>query len=142
MAIRILYFFQEGCMACHEQEPILAEVESVLGLRAERINPLRESHISRHLGSRSRRRSSSSRMDGKSPVSRGSSTGKSSKMPSADLPGVPKHPPDSLCLCLLPGLFENPAVPDLDAGDAKPPLSESVQVADDEPCIPRDHDPE
>jgi len=42
MAIRILYFFQEGCMACHEQEPILAEVESVLGLRAERINPLRE----------------------------------------------------------------------------------------------------
>lgn len=29
-------------MACHEQEPILAEVESALGIRAERINPTRE----------------------------------------------------------------------------------------------------
>lgn len=42
MAIRVLYFFQDGCMACHEQEPILAEVESAFGLRAERINPARE----------------------------------------------------------------------------------------------------
>jgi thioredoxin 1 len=42
MAIRVLYFFQEGCMACHEQEPILAEVESALGVHAERINPARE----------------------------------------------------------------------------------------------------
>ncbi|MCQ8893212.1 MAG: thioredoxin family protein [Methanolinea sp.] len=42
MAIRVLYFFQDGCMACHEQEPILAEVEKLLGFSAERIDPLRE----------------------------------------------------------------------------------------------------
>lgn len=49
MAIRVLYFFQDGCMACHEQEPILAEVESALGIRAERINPARErSYIAKY----------------------------------------------------------------------------------------------
>ncbi len=29
-------------MACHEQEPVLAEVEGACTIRAERINPLRE----------------------------------------------------------------------------------------------------
>lgn len=29
-------------MACHEQEPILAEVELALGMRVERINPARD----------------------------------------------------------------------------------------------------
>lgn len=49
MTTRILYFFQEGCMACHEQEPILTEVESAMNLHAERINPLRDrSYISRY----------------------------------------------------------------------------------------------
>lgn len=42
MAMRVIYFFQEGCMACQEQEPILAEAERTCGFSAERINPLRE----------------------------------------------------------------------------------------------------
>jgi thioredoxin 1 len=42
MALRVMYFFQDGCMACHEQEPILGEVEKTYQIRAERINPLKE----------------------------------------------------------------------------------------------------
>ncbi|HUU76622.1 MAG TPA: thioredoxin family protein [Methanoregulaceae archaeon] len=41
MALRILNFFQEGCMACQEQEPINQEVESVLNIKIESINPLK-----------------------------------------------------------------------------------------------------
>jgi len=37
MAIRILYFSQDGCMACSEQEPILLEVEKNCGVKVERI---------------------------------------------------------------------------------------------------------
>lgn len=42
MVLRMVFFFQEGCMACQEQEPILSEVERNTHLIAERINPLRE----------------------------------------------------------------------------------------------------
>ncbi|HON81920.1 MAG TPA: thioredoxin family protein [Methanoregulaceae archaeon] len=40
--IRILSFFQEGCMACHEQEPINREVEKALSVPIEPLNPLKE----------------------------------------------------------------------------------------------------
>jgi thioredoxin len=40
--LRIISFFQEGCMACEEQEPINREVEKSLGIRIEPINPLKE----------------------------------------------------------------------------------------------------
>jgi thioredoxin 1 len=40
--IRILSFFQEGCMACQEQEPITREVEKALSVHIELINPLKE----------------------------------------------------------------------------------------------------
>ena len=50
MALRVILFFQEGCMACHEQEPILAGVEADLGLQAERINPLKERAFIREYG--------------------------------------------------------------------------------------------
>ncbi len=39
--IRIISFFQEGCMACQEQEPINREVEKSLNIRIEEINPLK-----------------------------------------------------------------------------------------------------
>ncbi|MDD1706839.1 MAG: thioredoxin family protein [Methanoregulaceae archaeon] len=39
--IRVLSFFQEGCMACQEQEPINREVEKALSLHIESINPLK-----------------------------------------------------------------------------------------------------
>jgi thioredoxin 1 len=39
--IRVLSFFQEGCMACQEQEPINREVERALSLHIEAINPLK-----------------------------------------------------------------------------------------------------
>jgi thioredoxin 1 len=40
--IRILSFFQEGCMACHEQEPINREVEHDLSVHIEPVNPLEQ----------------------------------------------------------------------------------------------------
>ena len=40
--IRILSFFQEGCMACQEQEPINREVEKALSVHIEPVNPLKE----------------------------------------------------------------------------------------------------
>jgi thioredoxin 1 len=39
--IRVLSFFQDGCMACEEQEPINKEVEEALSLHIEAINPLK-----------------------------------------------------------------------------------------------------
>jgi len=39
---RIISFFQEGCMACEEQEPINREVEQSLKIKIEPINPLKE----------------------------------------------------------------------------------------------------
>ncbi|MDV2480559.1 thioredoxin family protein [Methanoculleus sp. Wushi-C6] len=38
MALRILTFYQEGCMGCEEQTPILREVEGDLGVKIEEIN--------------------------------------------------------------------------------------------------------
>ncbi|MDD1713901.1 MAG: thioredoxin family protein [Methanoregulaceae archaeon] len=40
--LRIISFFQEGCMACEEQEPINREVEQSLKIKIEPINPLKE----------------------------------------------------------------------------------------------------
>jgi thioredoxin 1 len=40
--IRILSFFQDGCMACQEQEPINREVENALSVHIEPVNPLKE----------------------------------------------------------------------------------------------------
>jgi thioredoxin 1 len=39
--IRVISFFQDGCMACQEQEPINSEVEKALSLHIEAINPLK-----------------------------------------------------------------------------------------------------
>jgi thioredoxin 1 len=38
MALRVLCFFQPGCMGCMEQEPINAEVGKKLGLTIEEID--------------------------------------------------------------------------------------------------------
>ncbi|HSQ93192.1 MAG TPA: thioredoxin family protein [Methanoregula sp.] len=38
MAVRILCFYQPGCMGCMEQEPINREVEKVLGIKIEGID--------------------------------------------------------------------------------------------------------
>ena len=38
MAVRILCFYQPGCMGCMEQEPINREVEKVLGIKIEEID--------------------------------------------------------------------------------------------------------
>jgi thioredoxin 1 len=40
--LRIISFFQEGCMACEEQEPVNSEVEKSLGVKIEPVNPLKE----------------------------------------------------------------------------------------------------
>lgn len=40
--IRILSFFQDGCMACQEQEPINQEVEKALSVHIEPVNPLKD----------------------------------------------------------------------------------------------------
>jgi thioredoxin 1 len=39
--LQIISFFQEGCMACQEQEPINREVEKSLNVHIEDINPLK-----------------------------------------------------------------------------------------------------
>ncbi|MGV8129994.1 MAG: thioredoxin family protein [Methanolinea sp.] len=41
MVLRVIYFFQDGRMACHEQKPILEEVERNCNIAADRINPLK-----------------------------------------------------------------------------------------------------
>jgi thioredoxin 1 len=38
MAVRIICFYQPGCMGCREQEPINREVEKVTGLTIEEID--------------------------------------------------------------------------------------------------------
>ena len=40
--LKVISFFQEGCMACEEQDPINREVEAALRIRFETINPLKE----------------------------------------------------------------------------------------------------
>lgn len=38
--LQVIAFIQDGCMACEEQDPINREVESVLKVPIEAINPL------------------------------------------------------------------------------------------------------
>jgi thioredoxin 1 len=40
--LQVLSFFQEGCMACMEQEPITREVADAHALPVESINPMKE----------------------------------------------------------------------------------------------------
>jgi thioredoxin 1 len=40
--LQVIMFFQDGCMACKEQEPINREVETALDIHIEAINPLQE----------------------------------------------------------------------------------------------------
>ena len=40
MAVRIICFYQPGCMGCMEQGPINREVEKVLGLKIEEIDAI------------------------------------------------------------------------------------------------------
>jgi thioredoxin 1 len=41
MAVRVLSFYQEGCMGCEEQTPILREVEGDLGITIEEIDAVK-----------------------------------------------------------------------------------------------------
>ena len=41
MAIRVICFYQEGCMGCEEQAPILREVERDLGIEIEEIDAVK-----------------------------------------------------------------------------------------------------
>jgi thioredoxin 1 len=40
--LQVIAFFQDGCMACQEQDPINREVESALKVQIEEINPLKD----------------------------------------------------------------------------------------------------
>lgn len=44
MAVRVLCFFQPGCMGCMEQEPINAEVARNLKIRIEEIDAVKNPH--------------------------------------------------------------------------------------------------
>jgi thioredoxin 1 len=39
--LQVIAFFQDGCMACEEQDPINREVEAALHMHIEAINPLK-----------------------------------------------------------------------------------------------------
>ncbi|WP_214019645.1 thioredoxin family protein [Methanoculleus sp.] len=41
MAIKVISFYQEGCMGCEEQAPILREVEKNLGIDVEEIDAVK-----------------------------------------------------------------------------------------------------
>ncbi|MDI6866360.1 thioredoxin family protein [Methanoculleus sp.] len=41
MVIRVICFYQEGCMGCEEQTPILREVEKDLGIEIEEIDAVK-----------------------------------------------------------------------------------------------------
>jgi thioredoxin 1 len=41
MAVRVLCFFQPGCMGCMEQTPINREVEKTLGITIEEIDAVK-----------------------------------------------------------------------------------------------------
>ncbi len=41
MAVRVICFYQEGCMGCEEQTPILREVEKEFGIEIEEIDAVR-----------------------------------------------------------------------------------------------------
>jgi thioredoxin 1 len=40
--LQVIAFFQDGCMACEEQDPINREVEAALHVPIEAINPLKD----------------------------------------------------------------------------------------------------
>jgi thioredoxin 1 len=40
--LQVITFFQDGCMACKEQDQINSEVETSLTIHIEAINPLQE----------------------------------------------------------------------------------------------------
>ncbi len=41
MAIKVISFYQEGCMGCDEQTPILREAEKELGIEIEEIDAVK-----------------------------------------------------------------------------------------------------
>ena len=41
MAVKVISFYQEGCMGCEEQTPILREVEKNLGIEIEEIDAVK-----------------------------------------------------------------------------------------------------
>ncbi|NLZ29567.1 MAG: thioredoxin family protein [Methanomicrobiales archaeon] len=41
MTVKVISFFQEGCMGCKEQTPILTEVEKDLGVEIEVIDAVK-----------------------------------------------------------------------------------------------------
>jgi thioredoxin 1 len=41
MAVRIICFYQEGCMGCEEQSPINREVEGALGIAIDEIDAVK-----------------------------------------------------------------------------------------------------
>jgi thioredoxin 1 len=44
MALRVLCFYQPGCMGCMEQSPINAEVGKVLNIKIEEIDAVKNPH--------------------------------------------------------------------------------------------------
>jgi thioredoxin 1 len=42
--IKVINFYQEGCMGCEEQAPILHEVEQNLGITIEEIDAVKNPH--------------------------------------------------------------------------------------------------
>ncbi|HNQ32247.1 MAG TPA: thioredoxin family protein [Methanoculleus sp.] len=47
MAIKVINFYQEGCMGCEEQAPILHEVEQNLGITIEEIDAVKNPHYNK-----------------------------------------------------------------------------------------------
>ncbi|MFY1643027.1 thioredoxin family protein [Methanoculleus bourgensis] len=41
MTVKVISFFQEGCMGCEEQAPVLQEVEKDLGIEIEVIDAVK-----------------------------------------------------------------------------------------------------
>lgn len=52
MALQVLSFYQDGCMACGEQEPILQEVKKDLGIDIEEVNAVKEPQYIKKFGLR------------------------------------------------------------------------------------------
>ena len=50
MAVRVLCFFQPGCMGCMEQTPINREVEKTLGITIEEIDAVKNPQYIREYG--------------------------------------------------------------------------------------------
>lgn len=41
MAVKVISFYQEGCMGCEEQTPILHETKNALGIEIEEIDAVK-----------------------------------------------------------------------------------------------------